>query len=89
MLERTGFEAQVMGAGSLFRILLKRGPLTDYRSSLVAPERRGLYEEMYFGLLSCQPKFRFAFGQDPCFCSGESVIDSGHQGLNRRVGALG
>ena len=39
--------------------------------------------------LSGLPKFGFTFSQDPCFCSGESIIDSGLQRLDGRVGSLG
>ena len=49
---RTGFEAQVTGMGSLFRIVMARRPLVDYRSSLVSAEAKAAGQKLYFGLLA-------------------------------------
>jgi len=52
LFERTGFEAQVTGSGSLFRIILSRRPLVDYRSSLTSPEAKAASQSLYMGLMA-------------------------------------
>jgi glutamate-1-semialdehyde 2,1-aminomutase len=52
LFRRTGFEAQVTGSGSLFRILMTAQPIGDYRSTMVGPERNQLYSDLYLGLLA-------------------------------------
>ncbi len=52
LFDRTGFEAQVTGAGSLFRIILSRRPLVDYRSSLTSPEAKAAAHRLYMGLMA-------------------------------------
>lgn len=52
LFQRTGFDAQATGMGSIFRILMTSRPLVDYRSSLVPPERRELAQDLYMGLLA-------------------------------------
>lgn len=52
LFQRKGFDAQATGAGSIFRILMTSKPLSDYRSTLVSPERRALYNDLYVGMLA-------------------------------------
>ena len=52
LFDRTGFEAQVTGSGSLFRIILSRRPLSDYRSSLVSAEAKAAGQKLYLGLMA-------------------------------------
>lgn len=52
LFRKTGFDAQATGAGSLFRIIMKSGPLSDYRSTLLDAGRRALVQEMYLGFLA-------------------------------------
>lgn len=52
LFRRTGFEAQVTGQGSLFRILMSSQPVVDYRSTMVGPEQSALYADLYVGLLA-------------------------------------
>jgi glutamate-1-semialdehyde 2,1-aminomutase len=52
LFERTGFEAQVTGWGSLFRIILSRRPLVDYRSSLISEEAKAAGQRLYMGLMA-------------------------------------
>ena len=52
LFERTGFEAQVTGSGSLFRIILSRRPLVDYRSSLPSAEAKAAAQDLYMGLMA-------------------------------------
>jgi glutamate-1-semialdehyde 2,1-aminomutase len=52
LFERTGFEAQVTGSGSLFRIILSRRPLVDYRSSLASAEAKAAAQKLYMGLMA-------------------------------------
>ena len=52
LFQRTRFEAQVSGAGSLFRILMTSRPLLNYRSTLVPPERKAIAQDLYLGLLA-------------------------------------
>lgn len=52
VFRRDGFDAQVTGMGSLFRILMTSQPIVDYRSTLVSPDRRALYGDLYVGLLA-------------------------------------
>ena len=50
-LEGANVPGQVMGAGSLFRILMHRRPVSDYRSSVETPEERVRRDAVYQGLL--------------------------------------
>jgi glutamate-1-semialdehyde 2,1-aminomutase len=52
LFERTGFEAQVTGSGSLFRIILSRRSLVDYRSSLTSAEAKAAAQNLYMGLMA-------------------------------------
>lgn len=52
LFQRTGFEAQASGAGSIFRILMTSGPLINYRSTLLPAERRAIAHDLYLGLLA-------------------------------------
>jgi glutamate-1-semialdehyde 2,1-aminomutase len=52
LFERSGFDAQVTGTGSLFRIIMSRQPLVDYRSSLVSAEASTIGRRLYFGLMA-------------------------------------
>jgi glutamate-1-semialdehyde 2,1-aminomutase len=52
LFQRLGFEAQVTGAGSLFRIVMSRQPLVGYRSSLVSAESRATGRRLYLGLMA-------------------------------------
>jgi glutamate-1-semialdehyde 2,1-aminomutase len=52
IFQRTGFEAQVSGAGSLFRILMTSKPIVNYRSTLLPQERRAIAQDLYLGLLA-------------------------------------
>ena len=52
LFERTGFEAQVTGWGSLFRIILSRRLLVDYRSSLISEEAKAATQRLYMGLMA-------------------------------------
>ncbi|HYB20332.1 MAG TPA: aspartate aminotransferase family protein [Thermodesulfobacteriota bacterium] len=52
LFERTGFEAQVSGWGSLFRIIMSRRKLADYRSSLVSAEAKAAGQELFLGLMA-------------------------------------
>ena len=52
LFERTGCEAQVTGWGSLFRIIMSRRPLVDYRSSLIPAEAKAAGQKLYYGLMA-------------------------------------
>jgi glutamate-1-semialdehyde 2,1-aminomutase len=52
MFERIGFEAQVTGSGSLFRIIMSRWPLVDYRSSLVSDAAKAIGQQLYLSLMA-------------------------------------
>jgi glutamate-1-semialdehyde 2,1-aminomutase len=52
LFQRKGFDGQVTGAGSLFRIMLTSKPLANYRDSLLPRPRKALYQDLFLGLMA-------------------------------------
>jgi glutamate-1-semialdehyde 2,1-aminomutase len=52
VFERTGFEAQATGSGSLFRIILSKQALVDYRSSQISDAAKAVGQQLYLGLMA-------------------------------------
>jgi glutamate-1-semialdehyde 2,1-aminomutase len=52
LFQSRGFDAQVLGDGSLFKIAMTSKPILNYRDQLLQPERKALMQDLFDGLVT-------------------------------------